>query len=84
MISCAHYDYIEIACLYRYAIRLTLKSGAIIEGIALDTARNVSLEECIKIKTNQTESLVILDQIVTLEALINNPHFQIISFASLT
>ena len=81
MISCAHYDYIEIACMYHYEIRLTLKSGEIIEGIALDTARNVSLEECIKIKTDQTENLVILNHIVTLEALINNPHFQTISFA---
>ncbi|WP_331774555.1 Rho-binding antiterminator [Sulfurospirillum sp. 1612] len=80
MISCAHYDYIEIACLYHYDIKLTLKSGEVIEGRALDTARNSDLKECIKIKTSVDEPLIVLDDIMRLQIKTKNPHFQSVSF----
>ena len=37
MISCHQHDYIEIACLYRLRLRLTLIDGVSLEGQALDT-----------------------------------------------
>ena len=80
MISCEHHDYIEIACLYNYRVRLTLDSGAQLEGGAVDTVRNQSKEECIKIRAGSSEHLVVLDSITTMEALIKNPHFKVISF----
>ena len=68
MISCEEYDYIEIACLYRYLIKLTLSEGNPVEGVALDTRRNSKKEECIQvgIKADDTE-LVVLDDILKLE-----------------
>lgn len=37
MISCEQHDYIEIVCTFNYPIKLMMKSGQVIEGIALDT-----------------------------------------------
>ena len=80
MISCNQHDYIEIVCMYRYPIKLTLKSGDIIQGIAQDTERNDRRDECIKIDIKGIERLVILDEIKTLEVTVDNPHLQKIGF----
>ena len=80
MISCNEYDYIEIVCLYRYPVKLTMKVGESIKGVALDTSRNESKNECIKLNTNETEILVELDGISKLEVLIDNPHFSEVIF----
>ncbi len=75
MISCQQYDYIEIACMYHYPLRVVLKNGDSIEGKALDTKRNDTKQECIELQTEQGKSLAVLDEIKTLEVLIKNPHF---------
>ena len=80
MISCNQHDYIEIVCMYRYPIKLTLKSGDIIQGIAQDTERNDKRDECIKINIDGVERLVILEEIKTLEVTVDNPHLQKIGF----
>lgn len=82
MISCQLYDYVEIACLYHYPIKFLLRDGGVIEGIALDTLRNDIAEECIKIKltSDGTEQLLVLDSILSMQALIENPHFQLVNF----
>jgi Rho-binding antiterminator len=80
MINCAQYDYIELACLYHYRIRLRLNSGGIIEGIALDTKWDVNHQECIKIQTNESDKLIETAKITRVEALTKNPHFQFIDF----
>ena len=80
MMSCEQHDYIEIACLYRYPVKLTLTSGAEIAGIALDTQRNDRREECIKIRVGDAESLVALTSISRMEAGMDNPHFRTIDF----
>lgn len=80
MISCSNYDYFEIACMHRYLIRLTMKTGIVIEGTAIDMKLNDDRDECIEINTNETYTLIELDEIVELEALIDNPHFTLINF----
>ena len=80
MISCEQHDYIEIACLYSYRVRLILDSGADLEGTAVDTGRNQSNEECIKIRVGNADNLVVLDSIKTLEVLVENPHFNSVTF----
>ena len=51
MVSCTEYDYLELACLYHYSVKLTMKVGAPITGIALDTTHNENSQECILIST---------------------------------
>lgn len=81
MISCSDYDYIEIVCLYHYPICLVMKSGDIINGTALDTQRNEDRVECIKISSDDTEVLVILDDIAMLKVCVGNPHFNEVYFS---
>ena len=80
MISCNQHDYIEIVCMYHYPIKLTLKSGDIIQGIALDTLRNDQRDECIKMDIDGAEQLVVLGEIRTLEVEVENPHLQKVTF----
>ncbi len=76
MISCEKYDYIEIACMHRYPVRLTMKSGAVFTGVALDTSRDEQRRECLVLSS---DGLVVLDEISTLEVCVDNPHFDRIS-----
>ena len=80
MISCSQYDYIEIACMHRYPIELTMKSGSMIRGTALDTQRNEYREECIKVVVEGLESLVVLDNISKMQVCADNPNFKSVSF----
>ncbi len=80
MISCQQYDYVEIACMYNFSIKLVLKTGIEIDGVACDTQRNEKRDECIKLKIGDTEQLVVLDQISRMEAKNSNPHFQVVEF----
>jgi Rho-binding antiterminator len=80
MISCNEHDYIEIVCMYHFPIKITMKSGEIIECTALDTHYNSAREECIKVNVKGTESEVMVGNISQLEVCIENPHFKQISF----
>lgn len=80
MISCNEYDYIEIVCMHRYPIKILTVERETIEGFALDTQRNETREECIKIYSQGTEMLVVLTTILRLEVCIENPHFKTVEF----
>ncbi len=80
MMSCSNYDYIEIVCLFKYPVEVELKTGEIVTGQALDTVRNDQREECIKLKLEKDELLVILDSMARLKVLVENPHFQKVVF----
>ncbi|TXR53640.1 Rho-binding antiterminator [Reinekea thalattae] len=80
MISCAQYDFIELVCTFHYPVRITTFSGDVIEGIAHDTARSASGEECIQLQ--QPERYVVLTTIKTLQVTQPNPHLQQVSFDS--
>ncbi|TKF13531.1 transcriptional regulator [Vibrio genomosp. F6] len=80
MISCSNYDYIEIACMYKYPVEITLESGHHVVGKAIDTARNQQSEECIKVKNEYGDLLVVLDSISRLKVTIDNPHFDEVLF----
>lgn len=82
MMTCEQHDYIELACIYLYQVNLTLKNGDEIKGQALDTLYNDDREVCLCLKQNNEElQLVVLDQIQSMSALDQNPHFRSISFA---
>lgn len=80
MMSCSDYDYIEIVCLFKYPVELTMKSGSTICGKAVDTARNQAHEECIKLQVEGADVLVALDSISKLKVSVDNPHFQEVAF----
>jgi len=57
-----------------------MKSGIVIECIALDTKLNENRDECIKVDLKGADSLIVLNDISVLEVCVNNPHFQLVSF----
>ncbi|MGL5335300.1 MAG: Rho-binding antiterminator [Enterovibrio sp.] len=81
MISCGNYDHIEIVCLFQYPVELVMRSGETVRGKALDTQRNQSNEECIKIQSDGADFLVALDSILKLKVLVENPHFKELLFS---
>lgn len=81
MISCEHHDYIEIACTYKYPLRLTMNSGEVLECVALDTGLDANGAECIKVDVSGINSLVVLDDILELEVRVKNPHFNSVKFS---
>ncbi len=80
MMTCEQHDYIELACVYLYQVNLTLKSGEQVTGQALDTLYNDEREVCLCLKQDEELHLVVLDQIASMKACQQNPHFKIISF----
>ncbi len=80
MIPCELHDYIEIACTFRYPVCVTLKSGEVIEGIACDTQLDKQRRECMALSVNGAPRLVVLDELASLTAGLENPHFTTVSF----
>jgi Rho-binding antiterminator len=79
------YDYIEIVCLFKYPVEIHLKSGEIVKAIGQDTKLNDARQECIVVNTLNSEKkqgsvLIVLECIVQLSILQDNPHFKTISF----
>ncbi|KKO44846.1 transcriptional regulator [Arsukibacterium ikkense] len=80
MLNCNLHDYVEIVCLYRYPLCLTLVSGEQVYGTALDTRYNSARQECLVLSHAGTEQWVGLDDITLLEVTVPNPHVQQIRF----
>ena len=80
MLKCDLHDYIEIVCLYHYPLQLTLSSGAVLSGTAETTRYNHQRQECLVIKHNNSEQLVVLEDIALLKVMIANPHLQQVRF----
>ena len=80
MISCADHDYVEIACMYRYEVKLVLENGQIVQGKAFQTAYDENKEECIVLKTEIGNEEIVLDKIALMEAVTKNPYFERIDF----
>jgi Rho-binding antiterminator len=59
---------------------LTLKSGEIIKGIALDTQLDKQKNECMLLASQHDKTLVVLENITKCEVCIDNPHFQLLKF----
>ncbi|KZX76388.1 hypothetical protein A3715_12855 [Oleiphilus sp. HI0009] len=81
MISCQQYDYIEIACTYKLRVQLFLKDAEVVEGVVVDTAYDQHRNECVKLRMETQENLVILDTVKRMRALDENPHFHEVEFA---
>lgn len=80
MTTCQQYDYIEIACMYKFPIKLIFKNGAKTEGIAYDTKINNNREECLVLKTADMQKLIVMNKIKEIRVKIENPHFKLVKF----
>ncbi len=82
-IKCEIYDYIEIICLYRYMVKLTLTDGTHIQGQfdrTLYVSRNQQKHEAIAGINQQQQAIeVILTDITSIDVLSQNASFSYIS-----
>ena len=82
MISCDLHDYIEIACMYKYHVKLMLADGSVIEGVCIDTLYNELKQECVKVVIKNQELDIELETILKMQAMTINPHFDLVEFNS--
>lgn len=66
-IDCNAFDYIELACLYRYPVRLYLRDGSSLDGIAADTRTSAADGEHVILDIEGEQRAVRLDAIAELE-----------------
>lgn len=55
-IACHLHDYLEIACLYGYRVKLTLRDGRVLEGQAVDTVTRADKREYLVLDSEQVET----------------------------
>ena len=78
-ISCALHDYIEIACLHRYQVRLAQKNGQVFEGKAEDIITTPDKRELL-VLDNGHRVQIDLNQLVKMTTLATNAAFKEVTF----
>lgn len=79
-ISCELHDFIEVACMYQYQLKLHLKNEQIIEGKALDIINSAENQECLIIENTGAKQQIILTQLTKMEVLTPNAKFNEVIF----
>ncbi len=79
LISCQLHDYIEIVCLYKYRVRLTLKDRQLIEGNAIDICIDAKKCEYLIVDDGR-KCQVELNQLTKMEVLSANAVFTAVVF----
>ncbi|MGZ4992867.1 MAG: Rho-binding antiterminator [Methylobacter sp.] len=79
-ISCDLHDYIELACMHGYRVRLTLKNHQIIEGKALNTLTTAEKQEYLIIGIGPEQSRIELNQLKKMEVLTHHAKFSEVFF----
>ncbi len=77
LISCQQHDYIEIACLYHYQVKLLLRNGETIIGIAEDVLTDSDKREYLALDQQRR---IELNQIKLLRVLTKNAQFHSVEF----
>ncbi len=79
-ISCELHDYVEIACMYGYRVRLTLKDHQIIDGKALNVLTTAEKREYLVIDNGHEQQQIELNQFSKMQVLTPNAKFNEVSF----
>lgn len=75
MIPCEHYDYLELACLRGYRLKIELIDGTECQGQAITTQTRADKTEWLIIQEQQTKQSLRLDQIAAITPLEPNADF---------
>ena len=85
--GCDLHDYLELACMYRYLVRVTLKNGVCYTGIAIDIRTlkdNSTKTEVLMLENHQRDvnfdGTVSTHQLQKLEVLTENAKFSEVMF----
>jgi Rho-binding antiterminator len=80
ILPCHFHDYIEIACLYGFEICLQLDNAESVQGKALTTKTLSNKTECLLMLVGDQTVKVEITDILTMQAITQNPHFDQIEF----
>ena len=81
VISCELHDFIEVACMYGYRLKLTLKNDETIEGKAIDIVNSSQQRECLVIASeDHTRQQIDLTELAKMQVLTPNAKFQEVVF----
>ncbi|MCS6180264.1 Rho-binding antiterminator [Shewanella baltica] len=75
MIPCEHYDYLELACLRGYQLKIELIDGTQCQGQAITTQTRADKTEWIVIQQQQNKQSLRLDHIVAITPVDVNAEF---------
>lgn len=78
-ISCELHDFIEVACMYGYQLKLILKNNQIIEGKAIDIVNSPEKRECLVIDSDPRQQIE-LTQLAKMQVLTPNAKFSEVIF----
>ncbi|MGE6317575.1 Rho-binding antiterminator [Shewanella baltica] len=67
MIPCEHYDYLELACLRGYQLKIELIDGTQCQGQAITTQTRADKTEWLVIQQQQNKQSLRLDHIVAIK-----------------
>lgn len=81
LISCELHDYIEVACMYGYQIRLILKDQSTMEGKAKDILTDVEKREFLLLETESGSRQVELISLDKLQVLTPGARFTEVVFS---
>ncbi|MCU8080165.1 Rho-binding antiterminator [Shewanella sp. SM103] len=82
MIPCAHYDYLELACLRGYQLKIELIDGTQCQGKAITTQTRTDKTEWLIIQLQQTKQSLRLDHIAAITPLEPNAEFSRVLIAA--
>ena len=79
VISCELHDFVEVACMYGYQLKLFLKNNQVIEGKAIDIVNSPEKRECLVIE-NDSRQQIELTQLARMQVLTPNAKFNEVVF----
>ncbi len=79
-ISCELHDFVEVACMYGYQLKLILKDQQTLEGKAIDIVNSADKGECLLIVNNDTKQQIALTQLAKMEVTTPNAKFSEVIF----
>jgi Rho-binding antiterminator len=78
-ISCELHDFVEVACMYGYQLKLILKNNQVIEGKAIDIVNSPERKECLVID-NDSRQQIELTQLARMQVLTPHAKFNEVVF----
>lgn len=79
-IHCDLHDHVELACIYRYRIRVATNDARIITGTAITTRTDRAKQEWLLVEEEGGETSIRLDRIRSIEPLTPGARFSKIQF----
>ncbi|TDP75157.1 Rof transcriptional antiterminator [Bradymonas sediminis] len=81
LISCHLHDYIEVACLFGYAVNLTLKTQESVEGRVKDIVSDAEKREYVLLETDSGDEQIELTSLARMQVLTPGARFSDVVFS---